>query len=85
MLIQLLLLLLITSYCLYVRKTFQVSLTIIASSLLLLTFVDGFSFVPWLIVLLTSISFFMPDLRRQYVSTPVYNIFKYIKGDAFDL
>jgi acyl-CoA dehydrogenase len=78
MLIQLLLLLIITSYCLYVRKTFQVSLTIIAASLLLLTVVDGFSFVPWLIILVTSISFFMPDFRRQYVSTPVFNIFKKI-------
>ena len=75
---QLLLLLIITSYCLYVRKTFQVSLTIIASSLLVLTLIDEFSFIPWLIVLLTSVSFLMPDLRRQYISTPVFKIFQKI-------
>lgn len=75
MLIQLLLLVIITSYCLYFRKTFQVSLIIITSCLLLLTVIDGFSFIPWLIVLLTSVSYLMPDLRRQYISTPVYHLF----------
>ena len=78
MLIQLLLLLFITFYCLYHRKSFQTSLLVIIASLLIMTLIDGFSLIPWLIVLLSSISFLMPDLRRQYVSKPVYNIFRKI-------
>jgi len=78
MLIQLLILLLLTTYCLYVRKTFQISLSLIVGALLILTVVDGFSLVPWVIVLLTSVSYLMPDLRRQHVSTPVYNFFRKI-------
>jgi len=58
--------------------TFKTSLTVVGLSLLILTFLDGFSLVPWLIVLLTSTSFLMPDLRRQHISTPVYNIFRKI-------
>ena len=78
MLMQLFILLIITSYCLYKRKTFQTSLLMVISTLLVLTVVDGFSFIPWVIVLLTSTSYLMPDLRRQHISTPVYKIFRKI-------
>ena len=78
MLMQIVVLLLVTSYCLYVRKTFKTSLIVVSAALLLMTMVTGFSLIPWLIVLLTSVSFLMPDLRRQYVSTPVFNLFKQI-------
>ncbi len=78
MLIQLLLLLIVTSYCLYQRKTFKYSLTMVVGALLLMTLYSGFSFAPWLIVAVTSVSFLLPDLRRQYFSLPVYNMVKKI-------
>jgi len=78
MIIQLLVLLLVTSYCLYQRKTFKFSLTVVVTTLLLMTLFDSFSFIPWVIVLLTSVSFLMPDLRRQYFSLPVYKMVRKI-------
>jgi acyl-CoA dehydrogenase len=78
MFMQLLFLLIITGICLYHRKSFKYSLTLVAIGLLAITIIDGFSLVPWLIVLITSISFLMPDLRRQYVSQPVYKAFRKI-------
>ena len=78
MLIQLLLLLIVTSYCLYKRKTFKYSLTMVVGTLFLVTLYSGFSFIPWLIVALTSASFLLPDLRRQYFSLPVYKMVKKI-------
>ncbi len=76
MIIQLLLLLVVTAYCLYQRKTFQFSLALVIITLVSLTLIDNFSFIPWAIVLLTSVSFLMPDLRRQYLSLPIYKMVK---------
>ncbi len=78
MLTQLLILLIITSVCLYHRKSFKYSLIVVVASLLVLTLFDGFSLIPWVIVMFTSASFLMPDLRRQHFSTPIYNIFRKI-------
>ncbi|MCP4411619.1 MAG: hypothetical protein GY808_03490, partial [Gammaproteobacteria bacterium] len=44
----------------------------------MMTLYSGFSFAPWLIVAVTSVSFLLPDLRRQYFSLPVYNMVKKI-------
>jgi len=51
----------------------------VVGTLLLVTLFSGdFSFIPWLIVALTSASFLLPDLRRQYFSLPVYKMVKKI-------
>ncbi len=76
MLIQLTILLLITAYCLYQRKSFEVGLAAVAVALLVATAISGFYVIPWALVLLTSTSYFMPDLRRELVSKPIYAVFK---------
>lgn len=76
MFVQLLILLLVTAYCLYQRKTFEYGLTAVAGALIVMTMVDGFSVVPWIVVLITSTSYFMPDLRREVISKPVFAMFK---------
>jgi alkylation response protein AidB-like acyl-CoA dehydrogenase len=76
MLLQLSILLVLTAYCLYQRKTFEFGLTVVAVALLGLTIFEGFSLVPWLLVGITAVSYFMPDLRREYVSKPIFKMFK---------
>lgn len=75
---QLLVLLIVTSVCLYKRKTFEFGLTAVVAALITMTLFDQFSLVAWLVVAVTSVSYFMPDLRRQYVSKPIYEIFQKI-------
>jgi len=78
MISQLLILLLVTATCLYKRKTFEYGLTAIVITLVVMTLVLELSIIAWLVVAITSTSYFMPDLRRQYISKPVYEIFKKI-------
>jgi len=76
MLLQLTVLLLVAAYCLYQRKSFEIGLTAVAIALIIATMTTGFSVIPWAIVLLTATSYFMPDLRRELVTKPIYEIFK---------
>ncbi|MEL0037092.1 MAG: hypothetical protein VW882_11935, partial [Gammaproteobacteria bacterium] len=74
MLLQLTVLLLVAAYCLYQRKSFEIGLTAVSIALVIATMTTGFSVIPWAIVLLTATSYFMPDLRRELVTKPIYEI-----------
>lgn len=76
MLLQLTVLLLVAAYCLYQRKSFELGLTAVSVALIVATMTSGFYVIPWALVLLTATSYFMPDLRRELVSKPIYEVFK---------
>ena len=75
-LFQLLVLVAITASCFYQRTKMQTAMLALGVALLTMTVVMGFKFIPWLLYAPVAIAWFSDDIRRQYLTKPIFDLFK---------